>query len=963
MKNFNFLRSPKQLFLLLSLVALIFFTSKYMTAGEISLANTNFYPLPPDSTIVDSTSTYSLGDTIGFYLDGQDTVYMLASGTETDSLADLEKSYNATTDIAIQINGGTKTVQAGDIGINLTEMFDHAPISDNGNYTLTPNPYAQFINLAPKTVRIFSGSGAKFMHPLGSMNDELNNPNTGLMNGGYGLKISDIVAFYDKTNNFMDYPAIFPDGGGGYNIVDDMTGGILPFDGPGYDGTWMGSGYEDGFRDDYNTWLSQTKFDPTDIVTYPNIASYPLAINDFIELIKETEEAPANLGLRINVLYVANIWCAPVSECKDVINFIRNASINLNYSVNLVGVEIGSEVFSRFHEDAVGFNDFCHYYDYINGGDYLDFGYDFDLSDVLPPAMLVPGAHDFLTGLNTSFEVQIGLPALNVHDDVVQYPFKIAEDIGPHNIDAENGNPIADGGCKWNEQLVLHYGDMIGSQYKFDAVILHTYYGAQDAEDEFGVPIWGKNWGQMIISTPGCLDGDALTAGYQNFTTAYDYTTTTGDPNLSCAFDKSVSLLPATNTLDPAIDNGNFRDFTRSRFRDFFIAEGESLHFTAAFGTKAEHPELKDVWVTEANILNNTSFTNSDPEKDRLEVYFNSTVHCFIKQGWALNAIKANIDASLRQDFMPYVTFQNYLGGTPLCLMNLATGQDLTKLGVTTDCDELEYPYYVTRATYHSDRQLNPIQLRALDIMNTTSYLYTSNPNLPPTVFVSPAGGALYRTAYVYYTNYKNVPQKYICKPGTFGPSWGCGAGNHISLEEPRIYTLNPDQLYSSAGHNTLWDFNDAYDPDLACSNTPTDHRYEILSSTPDYPETAYCPGAHPADLPLGSTCVTVPANSCGYFILNLLCKPDRLGEFDDIFEIYPNPTDDYFIIADRDEFDSYETLLELKIFDIMGNQLYSGIVHREQKISISNFPVGVYLISIKKDGHQLETEQLVKMH
>jgi len=237
-----------------------------------------------------------------------------------------------------------------------------------------------------------------------------------------------------------------------------------------------------------------------------------------------------------------------------------------------------------------------------------------------------------------------------------------------------------------------------------------------------------------------------------------------------------------------------------------------------------------------------------------------------------------------------------------------------------------------------------------------------TNPNLAPTVFITPLGAALFRTVYVYYVNYKNVSQKYILKPGTMGALGGCGTGYHYSFESPQIYTVNPDQLFSSAGDNTITKINTYYNPCFGAP-TPSDHLFEIQGATPGYPETSFCPGAHPADLPVGSTCVTVPANSSGYFTVIIQCQPDRLGEFDDIFELYPNPTDDYFYIANNNEYDDYNTPLDISIFDMMGNVVLHAIGHQDERIIVSTLPVGVYVVSIKKEGHMTETEQLVKMH
>lgn len=42
--------------------------------------------------------------------------------------------------------------------------------------------------------------------------------------------------------------------------------------------------------------------------------------------------------------------------------------------VNLIGVEMGNEVANTFGELSMGFSDFDHYWDYINGGNYEGFG-------------------------------------------------------------------------------------------------------------------------------------------------------------------------------------------------------------------------------------------------------------------------------------------------------------------------------------------------------------------------------------------------------------------------------------------------------------------------------------------------------------------------------------------------------------------------------------------------------------
>lgn len=76
---------------------------------------------------------------------------------------------------------------------------------------------------------------------------------------------------------------------------------------------------------------------------------------------------------------------------------------------------------------------------------------------------------------------------------------------------------------------------------------------------------------------------------------------------------------------------------------------------------------------------------------------------------------------------------------------------------------------------------------------------------------------------------------------------------------------------------------------------------------------------------------------------------------FDNIFEIYPNPTNDYFNLK-SDEFP-----LEISIQDALGvRQKRVSVFHESEKINVSGLKAGMYFLSFYKKGERIGVQKLI---
>jgi hypothetical protein len=924
---------PQPLFLLV--VALAFTLTAYTRPAFYRSAHhsiTDFETIKDDST-AESTS---FGDTIVTLLDGGDTIYLLSDAIDsgyTGRVMTIE-------DIIVKLTSYQNPTVGGVYGVNLQNVFNngHAPFEDNDEYLSGESPWDYLVNLAPQSLRYPSGTSSRFWHPLGSMNTDNGTPHALKKNGGNGIRLEDIVAYYDYLDEELTHPSYAEI----YNsiLADEFA-----------DETWILDEFKSDFLDLFNEWNTQLHFDPTD-PDLDELSEQPLYINDLIALIKQIETG--NPGLRVKLLYTVNIFSEPVSTVISTMDYLQNDELNDVYDVYVYGIELGNECYFDINDQFAGFgcydgySAFDHYWAYITGvEDYnIEFGTagDLILDDVLSEIGMtglgpdgVYQNHNYIYALSDNeitTDIKIGLPARNA--DVPDGAFIVTPE------DDLVVGILSGGECNaWNMDLYAKYSSMINGEPAFDAIVAHQYYTSQNA----AIPEINSNWGNIPIGlndvlTEGdnCLDNDDDDALHNNFTTEYTYLTE--DTRLSCAYKGIIGHPDFYNT-------GNFNQFTRTRHLDAFGDLSDEL----SLGESEPYP--KEVWVSEWNIKNNNSFEGDDKINinKRINVYNNSFVHSYVIQEQLLNMIAFNSISNdvLREDFIQIATLQNYLGGSEIQLLTQANRQDYVAYGLDTDCmaDET-FIQYIPRTLYHSYKLANQIGLGKLNYVRSNKIMFASNINQAPTMFITPYNPAeAERQVYGYFTNVKNTSQTIIVRPGTLIP---------ISLTgtTAEIHCIQGSQLYSRSGKGSLFDINNYYASCLAPDGP--DNFYEINGEIviTEYED---CPD----DMPTGSMCVVVPAYSIGYFVFSY--NPYlRIGEEIERFQLFPNPSSSHFVIQQTDLTAAELIQIRVQVFNFSGMVVKDVQVVEGERIKIDDLPSGMYSVFISGDTTLPEMHSLIKI-
>jgi hypothetical protein len=892
------------------IITIIISPFRLFASGELFF-NVTFenYLILPDTSI-DSILTFEIGDTIETYLDGPNQVYVLEPNSiENDSM---EMELWSFTDnqplILLELTHQDFPIQKGLYGFNVSGMFESgtANYDDLTTYGTDPNPWDYLSRLRPATLRFPSGSGSKFMQLLGV------DDGTGQIYKGYGYDINEILPYYDKTKGGMlpNYTAVLTD-------LSDFT---LT------DETWLDDNFTKDLEDYYKKWDDQTTFDPTDL----DLEDMPdLAINQFVSLVDKIQEE--NGDYTIDVIVCIDIYNNTAAEAVEIVEFL------MDHGVNVVGVELGNEVYFKFGRKSMGFESFYNYWDYITGGEYGgDLG-SFDLSDAVPSDVLAD--HDFIGRFKTIPDLKIGLPGMNL-PNCGFFPFKTAADDTAQAVLKLFGEDD----CsypEWNQQMLEHYSDTRTNgetYYAFDAIVLHPYYTTSNTSDDALNP--NSNWGPILLpdSPLVCLDGAPLTEPIEYYSgPVWDYSP--ADSRLTCAFEGLAGF---------DFKDGNFRDLIKSRYNDAYEEHASELLFTGS----DDEPEYKEIWTTEWNLL------TQEPNLGAVQNAFystaaNSFVHSEMFQEWFLKNIKANFDPHFRDDFFKYATVQNFIGNTPICLMNPSDLQDQVELGINdNDCLDVETAnYYLTRTTYFQMELLREITANELSFLKSTTTMYAGNVNLPPTVFIPDPEN---NEVYVYYTNVKDSYQIYCIDPGTLGQIYTPDMDVDLDIPDDIIvYSINADQLYSTSGRSALFDINHAYDD---CADD-YDNRMEITGSTTSIGNVA-CPGGWSED---GGVCVRVPPISSGYFVIPYETTL-RKGIVEDIYKVFPNPASTHFMVTQKGDDLNNINKISVEIYTLYGSLISTQMVNEAQAIDISALPVGVYNVLIKTEGLKAESETLIKM-
>jgi hypothetical protein len=438
----------------------------------------------------------------------------------------------------------------------------------------------------------------------------------------------------------------------------------------------------------------------------------------------------------------------------------------------------------------------------------------------------------------------------------------------------------------------------------------------------------------------------------------WDYTPF--DDDLVLAFDGIVGL-PTDNDGDLTFetDEGNFRDFVKTRIKLAMAYHSVNLNFTET----DTDPDNKELWYTEYNISDGD---NNVPaaEKPYVATAINTLAHAIALQGWFLLNMKFNTVNDLRPDFFTRATLQNYLGGSPIDMLSKADQPEQILEGLNSICspygaidcstnDHCLNDYYEARTLYYEMLLLSNITSKHLKLLKSTTITYINAPeiyNLPPTIFIDDYGAD--PKLYVYYTNILENNQRIILRPSTLVDYFSGATGLTVTPET--ITSLDGLQVYSTAGASALFDA-DNINSFYSCS---AGHDIEIDGLTTISAGTGSCPTGTPTN----AVCVLAPPSSCGYIVYDLNVHY-RLGTPDDIFAIYPNPASTRFIVHQLDEIDGIETgELNIEVYNINGNLIQNTTIMEGESVDISNLPVGIYNVLIKTDELHIESETLVKM-
>lgn len=932
------------------------------------------YFAAPDTSEIDTsenTSIYYDGDTIDMYVIGADTIYTIYQDTSSADSNNL--SLRETGDaLKIILSNQTFNVQEGLLGINITDLFEpgHAnEYDDLSKYPPGQNPWDYISALCPKTLRIFSGQGSRFMELLGSKRTAANDPfnvSGNMMNGGYGFCMERIIPFFDNTAGLSnDAPPLFDNSPLTTSIWDDMNDADRSLNPAS---TWLAAEYFKTFEDFYHKWEEQPLYDPTD-PAYDTYEEQPLYINQLIDLKNKIEDE--NTGHTVDVMLCLNILSETATKCKTIVEYLQDNGVTLK------GIEIGNEVYFGWAKDMLGFDlhghvtAFIHYWDYINGFNYtsgttgVDLGdgfgdangqyngSDFNLNLVLPADVLAD--HNYIGVLKSDAEtsaVPIGLPGHNL-PNCGQFPFVTTEGGGTKNFTTEYCPPCTY--PQWNIELASKYTKQITgtSTYKFDAVILHPYYTPTNVQAAY-IDDCNSNW----YNIPLCLTG-------ATYTTPWTYDTY--DEDLRCAFDGILGFPTVDTDLDGIPDqpaDGNFRTFVTTRLKQAMDAHKSYLKISTA----DTGPEVKSIWYTEYNI--NTD-DNIDPaEDDYINTILNTFAHSEGLWNWILWNIKSNAGVSYRANYFTSATLQTFLSGSSIGLMtNLDQDEealnelyeisaispcDGSLVDCTSDKDCLNNDYYMRRITYYAMQLLSKINYDHLIYLKSTAIALVGGPvnyNIPPTVFYN--GNTADPKLYVFYSNVKDEEQTFGFDPGLVYQLFPLATS--VNLYGGTINFLNAEMPYNTSGKSSLYRINTWYN----CFDGGGSQMHTI-----EIDEDDVFNGLADTDCPTGGSgaaCVVVPPYSLGYFTLDIDVNY-RLGEVQDIYSIFPNPASTGFSIQQLNPDNSDITEMLVEVYNSYGSLVQTSKVIEGQTIDISKLPVGSYNILIKTDGLLPETETLIKM-
>lgn len=862
-------------------------TSTYFTLLNDSLIEIEY---------ADSTSYY-VSNEAGAYLipKGEEIAYplykldTLIEGRTNSGVEIVEISINQNlNDILVSLGHTAKNVNPGLFGVHIGGMFDNLTTP---NEVSSEYAWQWLVDLAPTTLRFPQGSGSKFMHLLHYAD--------GSDVTGYGYDIIEIARYFD-----------YIDGESPFDYTDLSASDINSIQ-TAVDPSWIPLEYREDFNAYHDKWENQncedvdTKF-----------------IDDFIALVQSIDAVDPGRP-KTKVILDLNIISEPATECRAIADYLRAEG------VNVVGIEMGNECYLEFFCDVLHFYSFEDYWQFINGTNLLgndDILYN-DPSPSVHTDMIED--HDFITAFKTAstsnnYNYKVGIVGMPLEEGFV---FNSPQETLYGERVSCNDATI------WNPAIYSKYGEHVGtsSKYKFDAVIMHTYYTSDHWRD-----IVFDNFNPVT----SCTSSSDLWK--------YDIY----DSRLQATFNGIIGIgdLP-----------GNFKDFLVNGKDDGlgFASAIDRMSYYFKF-TEAE-PNPKDLWITEWNLKDNYR-NGTKLEQTECEIYSNTFAHSFLFYQWWLKQLKVNFDPDYRENFLTYSTVQNYINGTSINLVSVADEQEEDYYSVAyggADC--LQRNYHVRRTTYFATYLLSPIfneKLKYLRTSNTLPFFPNNSGNIQPTVFIDVTGQYLY----IYYTNTKNSIQNYRIAQGTLKQLYPDATSISFDEEGTTNTYILAQQLYSSSGKVTL----NKYDKDWEVGDPESefqglnacyenyDHEMEIMPTTEsgnfptihNFGNYLQCSGGNYLTL---HNCFTAQPYSIGYFKVHftpmypLKLNAANLSEL----VVYPNPANSKIRVAMTDINTAGVETAKIQIFNIQGEIVFVGLFENYNEYDISTLPSGLFQIII----------------
>lgn len=836
-----------------------------------------------EEIILNSDSSYTDGKDIIFIID--DTIPII------DSLAEGMRLLPVTSGaINITLGSSTKTINRGLYGIHIGGMFDNTTLPNDGS---SDYGWQWLIDLAPEVLRFPSGSYSKFMHLL-------HDPYSGTNSIGYGYNLFEIARYFDWTDGKMDFDFSALSSSDIINILYDNEND-LEF--------WINANNVDHYTNFRKKCFTQT-------------CETRRYIDDFIELVNRIDSTYPGRP-QTKVILDLNILSETATECRAIADYLRS------HNVNVVGVEMGNETYTNFFCDAMEFHDFNDYYTFINGTNLS--GNEHVLRSVSGTTTDMWDDHDFITKFKTGggFNYKIGVCGIPLGED---FAFRLNVD------DSSCASTTA-----WNDSLRNKYTEKVSgsSKYKFDAVIMHTYYEPENYKD---IPI------ENLDSIPTCSGTGDL----------WDYDTF--DPRLEDAFNKIIGIGGVP---------GNFRDFLVRNTGDYKAYKISFDEFNNHLSFDLTTAEKKDLWITEGNLKTQIKGTGlTELAKTKVDIYTNGFTHAHLLMQWYLKNIKINFDNDYRTNFFTYFTVQNFAGGTSTDLVSTSDGVERDHFEISgcpygSNCGEGCYSdttfdkrnYHVRRTTYFVTYLFSEINKQSLKYLPSIYGLGHSNINLPPTSFIDNAK----ENVYIYFTNVNGDYQNYIIDPDNLLSLFP--AAGYVELGESSVTFLQAKQLYSTSGKSAMFDTLINY-----CYNT-NDHPFEITPTSEDGLDptiitTDNVPQCTSEGLPLNG-CLSAPSYSIGYFKIPITAfyPPPRLGEIQQLedINIYPNPATSYISINPLYE-NSQNILIDysVTILNMEGGILLKTSSQRNQPIDITKLAAGCYQVIISNSENKFNKKLII---